>query len=834
MVFLGHLAFSMISLRIRNVFLKQCVSWMLYGHLTGNHEFFISSNHHFTSNEDIDIRFVRRLSKLLVTQQDVTPYCNDISDFDWNESYTLKLDMVPLSLLSTKAAADMLFIGKAVKLCQIVGEEFLACDLYGQDNITNFDSDNRNNSNARRRMHDSEVKKGEIYNHFYTDGRMETTGWKPDLIRRKTDPEREVGISSKIFKRMESELCNILISAHEFGATLEHFLSVVSGELSSIVWTLLKGNSSLRHKLKFLRNTYLLGSGEFFHLLIDELLSYVHMENHANYVVFTKNVIRGVAESLNVHDKFLNSVVSVKKSDPAIFSSSKPISKCSFYTRGYCCIEDGYISFLKPNVESTISLSSMIRRLCFQFTLCLEKTASQKYLEGALIFSEEALVTKNFSGSLRYQCTSCITEDTFWYFSSNVLSSGGGLVKIGSLSAKFYLREIGTLKIGVEYVLLKRNSSCDNIPSDPYIRLFIHYTWPKCGISSGLDEEVDCMIPLLDKIPQINAPMILEFEHFRDKDLRSKMKVRVQSEREVHCTEDGAWDLSVPVEFPMEDAYRTVIEVIASGMMLETPSLSCNDHEVMKVQYCAWKLLDMKVEVMSFSISLMNTISKYHSTDILERIHEAHLRFQQCLNVDVTFEAPASLDILVDSKALKIYKRLFSALFKLKSISVALQKVWLLKFCEKDRLLHYTRHIMHYYIASIFFHYQANVVESFFIPCMQKIENQCDIQSAIQIHGSFLNSVVSMSMVDNVAIQESLHKLLNICSQFLAVCVVYNDDFKYISSECEIRFIFREFSVAVTQFINLLKKGSHNSTSVTMNSDSGYLCRLVKKLNEIS
>ena len=807
-----NIVLNRISLRMRMVFVKHCISWMLHGHLCDrSDEFFISSKNHVISDEGIDARFVYRMGKLLVTRE-VT------FDFDWNESFSLRMDMLPCSLLSTKAAIDMLFIGKTIKLCQNISKKSLSNELYGINDSFSCGVDRRQCFHERERL--PFLKEAEILCHFrnhnFNEGNLRVFDSKRK-IKSKTVEE----VSLKMIKHIENELYNTLLCTREFNAAFDHLLSTSSAELSSSVWSMLEESCCIRKQLFFLRNTYLLGSGEFSYVFINEVLNVVQFGNYLKESSFVEGINRRTVELLGIHDE-MGRVVNVRKSNSLGFSLPMPVfEKSEFSTRGSCRFENECIIFSAADMQHVNTLSSVIWKQRFEHALPLEEMCPKYYFfEGAIPFTEEVYVEKYFAGFLCGQYNTHILENT---------SSNGTLPqKIGSLSAIFHFGENGVVEIGTDYVF----SGCSQ--SKPCIRLSVKYSWSAHGISGCLNDKVDCMIPPIEMSSGTNSDIILEFEYTRtDANLRSVLKARVQTNRDSYAKEDDHWDLSVPVEFPMEQGCYTNMEVVASGMMYETSILNSLDNEGIRIQSCEWKLLDVRFEGRNFPVYSVDIFSKLRSAEIAEEFRQIYLRYQCSINVDLKFESPVSLDLLVDSGSLRIYKRLFGTLYKLKTVSLALQKTWLRNSYANNRFFQHTRHIMQYYTTSLFFHFQFNVVESRFNQYMQDIENHHDLRSVVQMHRSFLNSVASMCMIDSVAVRASMSKVLQACLHFLAVCHLCNNDaFSFVSSEREIRSIFYNFSVALTHLIHLLQRVCHSTRSVTLNLDSGYLSGLMKKLNE--
>lgn len=814
---------------------------MLYGYICGgSNEFFVSSNYHSVSEEDIDKRFVSRMGRFLASPHMVT-HANDSLGFNWNESFSLNVEILPHGLLNTKMAMDILFVGKAIKLCQIHSvevESYKVCSVNGICNIMENDLNlyqegwNRN----------SKKSDAEIYRYFCANDCNSAVAKKSDTWKgRRVEATERMGISSNMIKRIEYELYNVLTCSYEFSDGFEYLLSALSGDLSSSVWSFMeKRNSSVQEKIIFFRNTYLLGSGEFFHILICEALNAVDVGMHFNESSSCQNVLRRTAQMLNFDDETLSKIVSIRSSNPSLFSLLKPMPK-DFFTsvRGSCLIEDEYINFSCPDVESINTLSSTIWMQCFGNTFLPEEVVSRKYLEGSVAFSQAVHVMKGFSGFLCYQHIIDVSKDILQLISSTSSSNDENFMKVGSLATiyHFHTLEEFDVKIGVELGFIVENAcNSSHLQPELHIRLFFEHTWCRREISGFLDQ-VDCVIPL-SKLSLPNNEIILEFEYARtnmegrdDLSRHGILKARICSRCDYTTDLDNRWDLEVPAEFPLEQGSHVSIEIYAWGIMHESSILRNSGGIAKRIHHCTWKLLDIRFEGHSVPFPFIRLCSKLQSLEVSERLNYIFSHYQQCMNLSLKFKAPALVDVLLDSRSLRTYSRMFLILLKLKMASVALQKVWLQRVLVHNRLFQHTRHIMHFYITSLLFHFQINVVESCFIQSVQKMESQHDIASVIQTHKSFLNSISSMSMVDTTAIWESMDKALQLSMMFLAVCHLANDEtLLYVPDNSEIRVILSEFSVIISYLIHLMQKSGCVSQSTSVNPDSGYLSGLMKKL----
>ena len=65
---------------------------------------------------------------------------------------------------------------------------------------------------------------------------------------------------------------------------------------------------------------------------------------------------------------------------------------------------------------------------------------------------------------------------------------------------------------------------------------------------------------------------------------------------------------------------------------------------------------------------------------------------------------------------------------------------------------------------------QVDVIDSEYAALMKEIETARDFQIVLRAHRNFLASLVRLAMVDNLAIQEAIERILQVCLRFVAVC----------------------------------------------------------------
>jgi Gamma tubulin complex component C-terminal len=65
---------------------------------------------------------------------------------------------------------------------------------------------------------------------------------------------------------------------------------------------------------------------------------------------------------------------------------------------------------------------------------------------------------------------------------------------------------------------------------------------------------------------------------------------------------------------------------------------------------------------------------------------------------------------------------------------------------------------------------QVDVVDSEFCILLEETSNACDFQTVLRAHRSFIATVMRLSSVDNLLVQEGIERVLQVCLRFIAVC----------------------------------------------------------------
>jgi hypothetical protein len=278
----------------RSVFLKQCLAWCLYGELDDpGQEFMIQRRVKIHEHRYEDGNRVKnmKLSDEVMNRLRSLPYRFDNhhsstvdhhseqASFDWLSSYYLRLEYLPESQITLRLASKILFCGKAVKLLQLSGDESYRyrsiLDSSGYKDFYQYfaGKDQIVYPEANTPTKDVSDKENDVEG-FGNDQ-------KEQLIINVDDPNKTElvvtkHLTSNGFDRADVDrfatrfhlLVDRLDTSFEF---LEPLMTDIHDVLSKNLWLWLRDEMRFISFLHSMRSLYLLGRGEFFQILLDQV-----------------------------------------------------------------------------------------------------------------------------------------------------------------------------------------------------------------------------------------------------------------------------------------------------------------------------------------------------------------------------------------------------------------------------------------------------------------------------------------------------------------------------------------------------------------------------------
>ena len=303
-------------LRVRIVFLKQTLGWMLHGVLADPaREYFIVEKHSpgMRSKMDDDA---------------------GASSFDWTGSYSLRLESVPEHHISPRAASKIMFAGKATRLLHLAvndkpsstsrgsgmtgfaahesnpeGNHFL--NYFGglslsmeNSSLSNShkgkDERKRNTtmylSSLRRHTVKSSTEQNSPWDSFDSDGFL------AEVLQ---DYCTSNGFSSlDEFYGFAAQFQEILLKPDLAYELLERLIDDVHDLVSIQLWEVIRDKYECYRYFHLMRNTFLHGKGEFFQSMLDELLMLVKNPlpsgSHLSNKLLQHTILRRVGRRLNL------------------------------------------------------------------------------------------------------------------------------------------------------------------------------------------------------------------------------------------------------------------------------------------------------------------------------------------------------------------------------------------------------------------------------------------------------------------------------------------------------------------------------------------------------
>lgn len=358
---------SRISMHLRNIFLKQCISWMLLGELDDeNKEFFIQSNQKMSRNLSLHRNFNKKTKNFQFLEE----FSSLGQSFDWNKTFSLKLDMIPVAFVNSRIAHKILFCGKAVKLLNASQGSWTSSDKKN----SLFDSlESLENQGFQYLLKKFGFREKIVCNEE-NDCFAELKGTSAD----------STGLQGPSFESLSNsfgpflhhfqrsgyhwsdlrgllEKCEQALLSNDLSVT--HFEKLVNDLYSSVslqLWNLLRDKFHFLNLLQTFRNLFLMGKGEFFQCVLDEMIqlgtSNVGNRSSASISItamsekLQKHVLRSACKLLNLDEDLIDQMITIHAhSSQWIMDGSNLATKADkskeFCLFGKCTIQEFSFAF---------------------------------------------------------------------------------------------------------------------------------------------------------------------------------------------------------------------------------------------------------------------------------------------------------------------------------------------------------------------------------------------------------------------------------------------------------------------------------------------------------
>lgn len=319
--------------RLRTICFKQIYAWMIFGSLHDEtQEFFIQmknqsnvmmASNQTTSNTTLEQRILYRLAQaksISTTIHDHQSsssllYHDTDSSFDWITSYLLRYEMIPESHISPALASKILFAGKANLLLQQSSQKtsnssttattnnnstenisqthssaFLYLSKGGltlsteedddddddeEDHDDDDDDDKEDNEGEGEGVEGENKAEGDKDKLTDNEKHTKKENTNTNYTNNTNNPAHLTNCSYSIdeINQFDQMFQQILQQPDQTIELLEQTIEMICTLISARLWTLLQHELGFFHHLQLIRNTYLMGKGELFQSILDEVHS---------------------------------------------------------------------------------------------------------------------------------------------------------------------------------------------------------------------------------------------------------------------------------------------------------------------------------------------------------------------------------------------------------------------------------------------------------------------------------------------------------------------------------------------------------------------------------
>ena len=920
-------------LRVRGVFLKQCISWMLHGQLQDScGEFFIQVRANVEGEcssprrgrDDIYDRIVNKLAsakKFNACEPFSSDYFlpGDSVGFDWNSTYAIRLDLLPETHVSPRIAAKVVFCGKAVKLLQLAhnkiqSKEFkIAGVAVGNVNVKSWGE-----------LHGLSSEEAEVYN--YISGFIIPAGSlkrkeadpmsaagtdessqdnkKLDVGKSANDEAEEIlnkyygscGLSEDFVASVTNEFYNILAAPDQAVELFEGMVDKVNERISRTLWTLLNVHYGFKNNLMAMRNTYLMGRGELFQNILDGVYDIIGdpiTTQQESDIILNRKVLRNTARLLNLDEVSFARAIELRLNSPNLILTSlnagcvnicgtarqskvnkNTINLSSIQSKGFSEI----FSDLWSNVQHDILPS--------QLTKAVSEIDQGSFSTGAIWLPDQKYIAKGFymATAFKWDLTNVswtkeklMTPDESTIgnllgvvsFVVHCERSGSTITGAGPSGTNI----MGSLSAGVSFYAKYTFNS-----NDPkyFMRLFISskndrkFRFSRGGMSGAASmtskipdnsdaNEVELVIPMSSRFSEPDSSMLLELEYAREISSSEPSSsssvgsviyvVRVRLVSKCSNSNPAGWDIEIPLDIAsimkLQGGYATV-GLVGSGKIpysvaleahttrndsIDDRSASCFAVEVSSLEFKG------KGALANYPVASTFTSTRHPTT--FARLETMVKRYRSWMTLKMKFRFPSIFGIIFDVESLNAYERVFAMLMKIRLVAHALQRVWMSRSnLSRDRFFNYIRHSMHFYLSNLMYYLQVDSIDFQFNALMSKIDSSVDFQAVLRAHRNFIANMVSSVMVDNIAVQECIERILQVCLRFIAICKLIQDtegsdlndpDQLVVPSE-EIQSVQKDFFSYVLYFFQIMQKVD-SKIGLDQLDFNGYLSKIAPSNN---
>jgi len=827
-----------IILRLRGVFLKQCMSWMIYGELEDpGSEFFIITKSIDNNMKSGDVK--------------------SGNVFDWSSSYKLRLDYLPETHLSPRLASKVLFAGKAVKLFQTSSNSVDIMNSGSTKDVFQYLATGHGQMNFNTKSNEqSNEQSNEIKTNDDDNNNINSI---EDIINNVklaySTQFNACGYKSTEVDGFLKKFHDILSQPDLAVELLESLVDDINDTISSRLWILLRDQHPFSLCLLCIRNTYLMGRGELYQAIFDGIISITSKSSSSEKSrpdhLLTLDVVRDASKIVGLDEDVFSSIfcLSIRSPNATVtdFSNyNKEINLCGSAT---CKFTDsysrrGYLSLCNQNINEKQSSSKTwsskylkratdVKASFFSIDKEMalanhQNTDNQSnYLRGAIWLTDPRYVVKGFSFSSSFTCnwTSVLAHLT----KKQLQAAGNGGICLGSLSCTMHndrqgvntlgsdrlgIDIPGSISIGVIFYATNKVTTSGKSQTKYTANLFIAGQESRFSRNDTTAESIsqntnytkfDSVEILLEKEFEIDiggsdnqfdlpvrsgiSPLVLEVEYGRELkpagptaspsvtslvvvySLRARLKEHSKLEKSTII--DDKWDLILPIDltnYTKLSGGLSQIGLVGSGICFEDTINENNSGERQNFDVSVASItFEGKGALATYPVASPFTSTRYPDTFL--RLESELKDLKYWMNLKLQLEIPSIFRVIFDNEALGKYERVFSTLVKVRLLVHELERLWMARSrLASDRLFCHLRHSMHFFISNLLYYLQVDVVDSEFSSLQEQMIKASNFQDVLLAHRNFLSSVLRLSLVDNITVQEGIERVFHVCLRFVAVC----------------------------------------------------------------